>query len=453
MKVTLYVHCFFPNHFYGTEAYTLAVAKGLIARGHEPTVVTAVFDGEPPQAELIERRLWEGIPIISIDKNKVRGSSVRHTFDHPAMAKIHENILLELRPDIVHVCHLINHTAVLLDVLHTLAIPTVATLTDFFGFCFTNKLESANGSLCAGPDAMRANCLSCFLKAAARPAEPLALRLAGSAGARPLVARALAWLAHRLGDGACVLGFRPADIVDRPDRLLRAMSVYRTAIAATDYLRSLYEANGFSPPIVTSRFGVDIDRRPKPPRVPGAPVRFGFIGQIAPHKGVHVLVRALNKVGRTNLSAQIYGDPDQMPDYMRQLKEETSGLPITFPGMFPASQLADVLENIDVLVIPSTWYENSPLILLQALATRTPVIVSDVPGLTEIVSEGTNGLIVARNDIPALATALRRIVDSEALLDRLTKGAQWPRTVSDMVEDVVVAYRGAMLLQTSTTVD
>ncbi len=46
MKIALFVHCFFPDHFYGTETYIYQVAKSLQARGHEVTVVTGVFQGE-----------------------------------------------------------------------------------------------------------------------------------------------------------------------------------------------------------------------------------------------------------------------------------------------------------------------------------------------------------------------------------------------------------------------
>jgi len=152
VKVALYVHCFFPDHFYGTEAYTLALAKGLQARGHEPTIVAAVFDGEPPQRELIERRVWEGVPVISIDKTRCADA---------ACATL--TIIRPWRRSTSGSCSNCSRTLStsaiwstiprrLLDVLRALAIPTVATLTDFFGFCFTNKLETADGSLCAGPD-------------------------------------------------------------------------------------------------------------------------------------------------------------------------------------------------------------------------------------------------------------------------------------------------------------
>jgi hypothetical protein len=61
MKIALYVHCFFPRHFYGTEAYTLALAKELAAAGHEPVVVSATLAGEPGQKNVIEDYIHEGV--------------------------------------------------------------------------------------------------------------------------------------------------------------------------------------------------------------------------------------------------------------------------------------------------------------------------------------------------------------------------------------------------------
>ena len=47
MKVALFVHCFFPEHYYGTETYTLQIAQNLKSLGHEVVVVAAIFQGEP----------------------------------------------------------------------------------------------------------------------------------------------------------------------------------------------------------------------------------------------------------------------------------------------------------------------------------------------------------------------------------------------------------------------
>jgi hypothetical protein len=90
---------------------------------------------------------------------------VKDTYFQPELYPVIKGILEQIRPDLVHVTHLINHTSILLDVAKDMDIPLVATLTDFFGFCFNNKLESVSGSLCAGPNNSRTNCIACFLKA------------------------------------------------------------------------------------------------------------------------------------------------------------------------------------------------------------------------------------------------------------------------------------------------
>ena len=64
MRVALFVHCFFPEHFYGTETYTYELARNLKAMGHEPTVVSAVFQGEPPREALVTRYEFKAIPVV-----------------------------------------------------------------------------------------------------------------------------------------------------------------------------------------------------------------------------------------------------------------------------------------------------------------------------------------------------------------------------------------------------
>ncbi|WP_395666453.1 glycosyltransferase [Methylocella sp.] len=443
MRVALYVHCFFPTHFYGTEAYALTLATELKAQGVEPVIVTATLAGEPAQPSLVEERVHDGLRVVSIDKNLFPNRSVRDSYEQPSLRALHERILRAVEPDAIHVCHLISHTTALLDVAGAMGIPVFATLTDFFGFCYTNRLEDDAGALCAGPDASRANCVACFLKLAAeRPeARPLT-RLAADPRWRGLVAKGLAHLGAKGGAAPLtVAGFTPNDLVARPGLLRDAMSVYREAIAPTRFLKGAYEKNGFPAPLRLAHFGVAVERAPKPPRLEGAPVRLGFIGQLSPHKGAHVLLDALRAAGRDNLSLTIWGPQDQDAAYSARLRAQAEGLPASFAGVVAREKLASVLAGLDYLVIPSTWYENSPLILLQALATHTPVIVSDVEGMTEFVTPGVDGFHVRRGDAVSLADTLRAVADDPALATRLSAMTAYEFTPADMARDALDMYR------------
>ena len=130
--------------------------------------------------KIIEDYIHEGVRVVSIDKNLFPNRCVRDSYEQPALRHLHERLLRQLRPDVIHVCHLISHTTALLDVARRMDIPVFATLTDFFGFCYNNQLESAEGALCEGPDPERANCIACFLKlAGSRPNAEFIAKLGG----------------------------------------------------------------------------------------------------------------------------------------------------------------------------------------------------------------------------------------------------------------------------------
>jgi glycosyltransferase involved in cell wall biosynthesis len=430
MKVALFVHCFFPEHYYGTETYTLQIAQNLRALGQEVVVVAAIFQGERRRESLVTRYVYDGVPVIVLDKNFEPHASIRETYWQEAMRPHFRRLLAEIKPDVVHITHLINHTAVLLEEVKNVGIPAVATLTDFFGFCYNNRLEAATGRLCSGPNALRSNCIACHLKAVdaggdeTKPYEKTALRMR---------------LSHALGWRRTANAIVP-DLVDRPKMIAAAYKTYDAMVAPTLFLRDAYIRNGFdSTKLRVSRFGVDVDRRPKPRRPSLGPLVVGFVGQIAPHKGVDLLIEAATRMPLGSVRLQIYGPQDQFPSYMERLRR-MAGEETSFLGSFAPSRMSEVLAEMDVLAIPSTWYENSPLVLLNALATHTPVLVSDVQGLTEFVTEGVTGWSFRRADRDDLARVLRGLVENPDKVRRASEATQFDRTTRKMAEELVPIY-------------
>lgn len=442
MKIVFFVHCFFPNHFYGTETYTLDLARYYQASGHDVTVVTAIFQGEPQAVDLVTQYEYQGIPVVCIDKNRLPHSRVKETYYQPEMRGVLEKVLRDLRPDLVHVTHLINHTAVLLEVTKQLGIPTYATFTDFFGFCLNNKLEAANGELCGGPSPSRTNCLACHLKDASHSAQENSwMRWATTPYSAQLIAAGANW-ARRLPalkngpiDGLV------EDIVQRPNTLIGLYNgSYEGAVAPTQFLKKAYENNGISVPMQGIWFGVEIDRSPKPTRGHGHKPVIGFIGQIAPHKGTDLLIKAFKRLPRNRAELRIYGPTDQDPGYMSSLKSLATGHDIHFMGTFSKDSMADVLRDMDLLVIPSRWYENSPLVLLNALATHTPVLVSDVEGMTEFLVTGENGYAFERGNVDHLEKYLRELVNNPESLYSLATTTKYERTPKQMAEETLTVY-------------
>ncbi|MDE1997560.1 MAG: glycosyltransferase family 4 protein [Burkholderiales bacterium] len=439
MKIALFVHCFFPQHFYGTETYTLDMARHYRAAGHEVVVISAVFQGEPKTESMVTRYEYHGIPVVCIDKNYIQHIRVKETYYQPDMRLVLETLLHELRPDLIHVTHLINHTSVLLEVTQQLGIRTYATFTDFFGFCLNNKLEDADGALCAGPSARRTNCVACYIKDASRsPHADTWIRCGRSPWRARLIAETV-YVARQLPNlrGTSVDGLIE-DIVRRPETLLSLYnSAYSAAVSPTRFLRTAYERNGIAVPLYNIPFGVDIDRSDKPQRPAGHVPVIGFIGQLAPHKGPDLLIDAFKSLPPNSAQLQIYGPPDQDADYMAQLLRSAEGHSIKFQGTFPSAQMAAVLREIDLIVIPSRWYENSPLVLLNALATHTPVLISDVDGMTEFLVDGQNGLRFRRGDVSDLQKKLATLVLHEGQLADMSLTTSYERTTELMAYETL----------------
>jgi glycosyltransferase involved in cell wall biosynthesis len=82
---------------------------------------------------------------------------------------------------------------------------------------------------------------------------------------------------------------------------------------------------------------------------------------------------------------------------------------ITFAGAYGEQDTARVFADMDVLVVPSTWYENTPFVVLEAFAAGVPVIASDLGGLSEVVTPDKNGLLFAPGDVGALSRAIERV--------------------------------------------
>lgn len=166
-------------------------------------------------------------------------------------------------------------------------------------------------------------------------------------------------------------------------------------------------------------------------------VHIGYLGQILKVKGIHVLVDAFVKAGiETHAHLDIWGNYANNPQYEIDLRARIGkNLSIFLRGRYLREQLGSILENLDIVVVPSIWYENAPLVIQEAFATKTPVIATNLGGMSEVVAHDINGLLFQRNDSDDLAFQLRRVVEEGDLLARLKTGIPPVRGFQDETFD------------------
>ncbi len=145
-----------------------------------------------------------------------------------------------------------------------------------------------------------------------------------------------------------------------------------------------------------------------------------FAGRLAPQKSLDVALEALRV--NDGVSLVLAGDgPDreQVQALARELGLEGRA---RFLGAQPRSVVFELLRAADAVLLSSSW-ENFPHVVVEALAVGTPVLATAAGGVTEVLEDGVNGLMVPPGDSRALAEAIRRFFADEELRARLTAAA------------------------------
>jgi glycosyltransferase involved in cell wall biosynthesis len=166
--------------------------------------------------------------------------------------------------------------------------------------------------------------------------------------------------------------------------------------------------------ILYSKYGFDKINANKNNKNYSRAIKFGFLGRVIPSKGIHILIKAFTMVNSQKAELHIYGSPEGY----KYLKEYSNSK-VFFHGEHDHFSVIKALRNIDVLIVPSLWHENSPLVIQEAFLAGIPVIASDGNGIKELVKNGINGFIFKMGDIDDLTIKIKKIINNPILINRL----------------------------------
>ncbi|MBZ0286040.1 MAG: glycosyltransferase family 4 protein, partial [Anaerolineae bacterium] len=152
-----------------------------------------------------------------------------------------------------------------------------------------------------------------------------------------------------------------------------------------------------------------------------------YVGVLIPRKGVHYLLKAFTPLAEVYLDAHLWivGSADN-PVYAESLKQQVaeSGLNdrVTFTGKMAQAELAQLFGRCRALVLPSSS-EGLPRVIIEAMLMALPVVATRVSGIPDVIQEGVNGYLVPPDDVPALANALRAVLENPDV-DRMGQNGQ-----------------------------
>jgi len=441
LSILLIVHVFLPKYTFGTEIYTYTLAQNLMRKGYSVRIICCEsYTYEGSKDILGINDVYDGINVhrLYFDIGKTE-NPVRSAYYNSAIEDYLVRYISKIKPDLVHVTHSTLISTAAITAPKKLGLPVIATATDFWYICPMGQLVRYDRSLCQGPH-NPAKCLRCYtygsevgthfrkiLDLMPDPLLNLALHLCRYSWAeqdwRTKLVRALlqrpAWMRYILNS---------IDLIFSPSW----------------FLRDLFVKNGVDPQkIRVSPHGIDTSwAEGLPPKRLLDHLRFAFIGMIGWHKGPHILVQAFNRLPNPRgATLRLYGDSERFADYFRDLQGLMEGNPrISYEGKFPHEKIGEVLSEVDVLVVPSMWYENTPIVMYEAFATKTPVIATNAGGMAELINQFDGGWLFPRGDVDELARMMQRLIDEPSLVMEARERIKPVRRIEEHIADLERAY-------------
>jgi glycosyltransferase involved in cell wall biosynthesis len=133
-----------------------------------------------------------------------------------------------------------------------------------------------------------------------------------------------------------------------------------------------------------------------------------------------------------------------VPEYSRQLKSLVKNKNIKFKGTFDKNKVADIYKKIDVLVVPSVWFENAPLVIRNAILSKIPMITSDLPGMNFLVKDNVNGFNFKPGDSNDLKRKMLKFVSNPLLIEKFSKKMPQIKTIKENAIEHEKYYLKAM---------
>lgn len=381
----------------GAEITLKLLVETMASRGHQVCVLTT---GPTKQLKV---DFVDGVRVLRVGFQNVYWHFNRaqmplwkrmiwHVLDiyNPGMGRVVKKVVADFQPDVVSCHNLAGFSSSTWAVLKAAKVPIVQVLHDYYALCPTSNMYRA-GRICAQA------CLPCRLMRI--PHTVLSNRVSAIVGISHFVL----------------------------NRHLDANKFSKVKLQAV---------------IQNARTG----RVTVSPRVEVAsPLRFGFIGTLAPAKGIELLLDAYGQLWATEHALYVAGRGE--PDYEKSLHSK-AGNGVRFLGPMEAAQF---FPMIDVLVVPSLWQEPLGMVVVEAFMHGVPVLASRVGGIPEMVKDGWNGLLFDPEVPHELRDKMQHLLNDASQLLKLSAGAMssaseyvdvaaWAQRYETLLDQVLLSY-------------
>lgn len=449
MKILQIIHSLPFLNQAGTEIYAYNLSCELSKR-HTVYIFSRTCDTMQKDYEITATNK-DGMEIYFINNTFKYANSFEMYYNNETINQKFAELLDKIKPDLVHIHHLIFLSIGLIRIINDRGIPIVFHLHDYWLICPQWHLLVKNSRPCEkifNGDFDR-ECLDCVGEMLNITKGAKGIYLIGK---RFLPDPVVRWIKSVYFLYARSLPNSSSGISRLKERRLRIkdyLSRVSFFIAPSEFLRNKFIQfgvpsgkikffqNGFAGDLFINTRKADSDK-----------VRFAFIGTLLPAKGLHILIEAFNGVDAKKAELKIYGRIYAYAGfeyYLPFLKKNIKNKNIKFAGEFDHAEIVKVFKEIDVLIVPSIWYENSPLVIQEAILSRTPVIASRIGGIPELIEDGVNGLLFIPGDANDLHRKIESLVKNRDIIEKLKKDTTGVMNIEANANEVETIYRSLLM--------
>lgn len=433
------VHClnhYLPSSVGGTEIYVHNLALAQLKDGNDVTVLVPFWSGETE---------WEvdGIKVRTFPVDEKISRKVRAGLAAPPGVENFIKVLSVLEPSVIHFHEFTQGNG--LSYHHLLAaskagFKIIVTLHLAGYTCKTGELMYKGKEACDGV-ALPLKCAKCLYVHRELPVfKTNILNLVSS-------------VFYRFGHDTTnwhnsvgtALGF-PFQVKQAVEILKRVAKASVKIVILNNWYREILVRNGIpvdkiitiQQGLVHENFSVKYNKDVEPP------LRLVYLGRIAPIKGLHLLLEAMNGLDPAKVLLDIYGK-ENSDDYSRQCREISAGSQnITWKGSIPSGNVISTLSGYHVLVLPSLS-EMSSLVIPEAFAAGLPVLASSIAANREMVQEGRSGWFFKFNDASDLRKNIEDLVSDPGKVNEASKHLPANRNFNEVWNEYRVIYNAEIV--------
>ena len=390
MHILKIIHGYPPNYNAGSEVYSQSICNEL-SKHHKVSVFTR--EENPYSVDFGIRHQNANDNLNFYFANNPQG---KDGYRHKQLDDNFAKLISEIKPEIAHIGHLNHLSTGLVEELNKQKIPIVFTLHDFWLMCPRGQFltrgigKEHNFQLCSGQEDRKcaSDCYRVYFSGSEQDEAPD-------------IENWSSWTHKRMIETKAIID--KVDLFLAPSNYLRNRFVNEFAVPEN---KIIYLDYGFPTEYLTQTENLKEKTN----------FTFGYIGTHITSKGINQLIEAFREIEEP-ATLKIYGRHNGQSTNALKLLAATSKNKIEFVGEYINHNLAnDVFSNVDCIVVPSIWAENSPLVIHEAQSCKVPVITADFGGMKEYVQHKVNGLLYEHRNTNSLKKQLRFAIANPNLL-------------------------------------